>query len=57
VIASEQEHGNIGIRQSANALRKLALVGLTGLPVFIGVTAKKNQVNLILKGIVNELVK
>jgi hypothetical protein len=57
MVASEEEHGNTSVRQAADTLRQLTLVGLAGLPIFVRVTAKKNQVNFILNGIINQMVK
>src|ERR1035437_1560624 len=57
VVADEQKDRDTTRCQVGNTLRKLALLGLAGLPAFVGVAAEEHKVNAVIKSVVDQLVE
>ena len=57
VVANQKKDGQAGIGQTADALGELTLVGWAGVACLVGIAGEENQVDVILRGITNHLVK
>ena len=57
VVADEQEHGDVGVREAGDAPCELALVRLRWVAALVGVAGEQDEVYAAIDGIVDELVE